>query len=130
MGTGEAALQAGHRGDDFLERFKALGCYLDDLCFEPVNRLGLNDPKRAALRHRGEEPLARRMQESPPQAVVVVMRAIEANVRAALRLAGLDGLRISSLPFPRPEHRARLDPQRPSPSRPVPRLGRRQVMRA
>ena len=100
------------RGDNFLERFKGLDCYLDDLCLEPVNHLKLDNPlakkKRLALREQGEEPIAKRMRANPPQAVIVVMKGIEPNVRAALALADSDGLRVDSLPFPaRPEHRAR-----------------------
>jgi hypothetical protein len=100
------------RGDNFLEAFKDLGCYLDDLCLEPVNHLKLDNPlakkKRLALRQQGEEPLAERIRDQSPQAVVVVMKGIEANVRAALSLAGLERLPVDSLPFPgRPEHRTR-----------------------
>ena len=99
------------RGENFLERFKELGCYLDDLCLEPVNHLKLDNPlakkKRLTLRQQGEEPLAERTRAHPPRAVIIVMKGIEANVRTALSLAGLEDLRVDSLPFPaRPEHRS------------------------
>jgi hypothetical protein len=45
-------------GRDFLEEFPRLGCYLDDLCLEPVNDLDANDPLRTAPapRDRSESP--------------------------------------------------------------------------
>jgi hypothetical protein len=99
------------RGPIFLERFAELGCYLDDLCLEPVNHLKLDNPpakaKRLRLREQGEAPLATRMCDFAPRHVVAVMKGIEENVGRALHLAELDaGLDV--LPFPgRTAHRDR-----------------------
>lgn len=91
------------RGPNFLERFAKLGCYLDDLCLEPVNHLKLDNPlakaKRLRLREQGEAPLAGRMRDLGPRHVVVVMKGIEENVRRALDLAQLD-VALDPLPFP------------------------------
>jgi hypothetical protein len=99
-------------GKNFLERFKALGCYLDDLCLEPVNHLKLDNPlarkKRLALRVQGRAPLADRMRKQPPRAIIVVMKGIEDDVRAAAVAAGLEDVPVHALPFPaRREHRDR-----------------------
>jgi hypothetical protein len=42
--------------DDFLETFRAAGCYLDDLCLEPLNNLP--DRERKEKRTQAEGPLA------------------------------------------------------------------------
>lgn len=90
-------------GDDgFLLFFKSIGCYLDDLCLEPVN--GLSPPVRRRLRKKGVLPLAQRMRLAKPLAVVCVMQGVEANVRQALRAAEQDDLLFYSLPFPAFQH--------------------------
>jgi hypothetical protein len=99
------------RGPNFLERFAELGCYLDDLCLEPVNHLKLDNPlakaKRLRLRKQGEAPLAKRMRDFAPRHVVAVTKSIEENVWRALDLAELD-VAIDALPFPgRMAHRDR-----------------------
>lgn len=106
-----AALPDLARGLTFLEHFAKLGCYLDDLCLEPVNHLKLDNPlakaKRLRLREQGEGPLAKRMRDVAPRHVVVVMKGIEDNVRRALDVAELD-VAIDALPFPgRTAHRDR-----------------------
>jgi hypothetical protein len=92
------------RGSNFLERFAALGCYLDDLCLEPVNHLKMDNPlaeaKRLRLREEGEEPLASRIRQCAPSAIVVVMKGIEANVRRAATSANFSSIVIPALPFP------------------------------
>lgn len=93
-------------GRDFLRSFQALGCYLDDLCPEPVNRLP--DRQRRNERHASEAALADRMKEAAPRIIVVVMSGIQENVRRALHAAGLGELPVFVLPFPsRPEHERR-----------------------
>jgi hypothetical protein len=99
------------RGPSFLERFAERGCYLDDLCLEPVNHLKLDNPlaraKRLRLREQGEAPLANRMRDFAPRHVVAVMKGIEDNVRRALDLAELE-VGLDTLPFPgRTAHRDR-----------------------
>lgn len=100
----EAALPRLRREEDFLSAFQRLGCYLDDLCLEPVNDLDIRDPKRLAERDRGVGPLARRMQALDPLLVCVVMKAIADDVGRASSRSGLDIEQIA-LPFPG-RHRA------------------------
>jgi hypothetical protein len=100
------------RGPNFLERFSALGCYLDDLCLEPVNHLKLDNrlakAKRLRLRKEGEAPLAVRIGDYSPGCIIVVMKGIENNVLKAVELAGLASVPTEALPFPaRKEHRER-----------------------
>lgn len=93
---------------DFLADFKTLGCFLDDLCLGPVNHLkGTPDLKRQrkAAAIRGVDPLARRIRQAEPLAVVVVMKGIAANVCSAMDKAGAGALRMRAFSFPaRPQH--------------------------
>ena len=98
----------------FLQSFQSLGCYLDDLCLQPVNHLKLTVPaqKRERLRKRveGEQSLALRLRNTNPAAVVLVMSGIQENVRRAAAAAGVLDRPFFVLPFPgRPEHAARFD---------------------
>ena len=98
------------RGSNFLDRFMALGCNLDDLCPKPVNHLKLDNPgakqKRLQARVDGEEALAERMRSYEPRAIVIVMKGIAGNVRAAAEAAALGNVRWNELPFPgRKAHR-------------------------
>jgi hypothetical protein len=99
------------RGANFLERFKAMGCYLDDLCAEPVNQWKLTNSvareKRLRAREDNESTLTNRIREYAPREIVVVMKGIEPNVRRTAEQAGFGDHPIHPLPFPRREHRAR-----------------------
>jgi hypothetical protein len=91
-------------GEDFLASFVELGCYLDDLCLRPVNQLkragNAGKDKLRAERKAGETPLAERMSETDPLAVVLIGLGIEANVRRATTDAGCADLPFWGLPFP------------------------------
>ena len=99
-----AAIPSLHRQSDFLRAFQQLGCYLDDLSVSAVNHLDMRDPQRLDARARGIAPLARRVRYLEPQAVCVVMKAIERDVGQAIERAGL-GAPVVALPFPA-RHRA------------------------
>jgi hypothetical protein len=71
-----------------------------------VNRLP--DGERRAERQAGEAALAERIREPSPRTIVIVMSAIQENVRLALQAADLATLPVEVLPFPaRPEHERR-----------------------
>jgi hypothetical protein len=95
---------------DFLDDFKALGCFLDDLCLMPVNNLrgsAEREQQRIDERKRGQEPLANRIRDARPQAVAVVMKGIAGNVRSSVDAAGAAGLPMRAFAFPgRPAHTA------------------------
>jgi hypothetical protein len=91
-------------GEDFLTSFVELGCYLDDLCLRPVNQLKkagrAGERKLHEEREAGETPLAERMSQLDPSAVVLIGLGIEANVRRASADAGCADLPFWALPFP------------------------------
>ncbi len=82
---------------NFLAAFQAAGCYLIDLCAEPVDRLDA-EPRRTA-RHAGEKPLALAIGRLQPSAIATMLRSIEDNVARAASLAGWRGP-VIHLPYP------------------------------
>jgi hypothetical protein len=96
----ETAIPALRTEPDFLDAFQRLGCYVEDLCEEPVNHLDLRDPGRVQARATGIRPLARRMKRWSPQVVAVVMKAITGDAREALAVSGHADVERVELPFP------------------------------
>lgn len=82
---------------NFLSVFAGTGCYLVDLCAEPVDRLE-PAPRRAACRA-GEAVLARTITRLRPPMIVSVVRSIERNVNRAALGACSRG-EILRLPYP------------------------------
>ena len=83
---------------DFLNGFKASGCYLDDLCLEPVNRM--TEPARRAACKRSADSLAIRLKAAQPQMIVPIVRRIENSVRQAAEKAGFLDRMKAALPHP------------------------------
>jgi len=86
----------------FLDYFKEMGCYLDDLCYEPINNLP--KAKRQLMRNDSEKCLANRIKCYNPEAIIIVIKAIEKNVWNAIYKAGVDTSHVYSLPFPANGH--------------------------
>jgi hypothetical protein len=82
----------------FLDSFKSIGCYLEDLCPTAINITNKAERKRQWVA--GVESLTKRIRAASPQAIVTVMRAIAPHVNKAACKAGVDSTRICSLPFP------------------------------
>lgn len=86
----------------FLKRFQSLGCFLLDLCSEPVN--GLPPSERRNARKHGVQTLGEKLQHIQPLVIIVVMKGIEESVTQALRLANLETVPRYVLPFPAQGH--------------------------
>lgn len=85
-------------GEAFLASFQALGCYLDDLCLDPVNQL---DPAARRRQRVVAAPLlAARLQRITPHAVVSVMTATRREVTAAIAMSGVQPQFVDFMPFP------------------------------
>ncbi len=82
----------------FLDFFREHGCYLDDLCLEPVNDLPWTDRRQRG--RKAVPSLTQRMRTYNPRSVVVTMKGIRKDVEAALEAAGLHDVARSFLPFP------------------------------
>jgi hypothetical protein len=74
------------RSGDFLERFKDLGWYLDDLGLTPVNQLTKPERKAACLGAR--KSIAERIAKYRPEAIVPLLLSIKDVVQDAARDAG------------------------------------------
>ena len=83
--------------ETFLAEFRASGCYLVDLCTEPVDRLEAG-PRRAACRA-AEPDLAKTLSQLRPEMIATLVRSIEANVRNAVESAEWNG-KLIHLPYP------------------------------
>jgi hypothetical protein len=83
--------------ENFLATFQSSGCYLIDLCREPVDHLTRKD--RVAACVLAEPLLTRKIQNLKPQAIAIVVRSIELNVERAILRAVWKGP-ILKLPYP------------------------------
>jgi hypothetical protein len=83
----------------FLDGFQAAGCYLEDLCPEPVNHI-----KKASLRRaewkRSVGYLSHRIGSTSPLAIIPIHKGSELYVKQAARDAGFIGLLRPAIPFP------------------------------
>ncbi len=83
---------------NFLDRFKALGWFLDDLVLTPVNNLK-NPAERKAKCRAAQAGLADRIAEYRPLAIVTLLLSIKEIVEAAAIAAGSSAARYA-VPFP------------------------------
>ena len=81
----------------FIEAFRSLGCYLVDLCGQPVDRMDRKARQRVCFA--GEASLSRTLRQLRPQIVVAVVRSIGRSVRRSEDQAKWSGLHVE-LPYP------------------------------
>ena len=82
---------------DFLKCFHSLGCYLVDLCGEPVDQLEASQRKEICAD--GEFRLAATIRQLQPKLIVSVVRSIRKNVDRACAMAQFRGEHLN-LPYP------------------------------
>ncbi|HHY35945.1 MAG TPA: hypothetical protein GX510_10035 [Firmicutes bacterium] len=92
-------VRVGQDPSSFMRFFRDCGCYLDDLCLEPVD--DLDDPERKERRHAAVPLLADRMAaiQPHPEMVIAVMKGVESYIRKAMLLSGLSCVTFAALPF-------------------------------
>lgn len=95
--------------NEFLEVFRDLGCYLVDLCGEPVDHLARS--VRTNICGTGEVRLARTIRTLCPTVIVTLVRSIRASVRRAQQMADWTGLHLE-LPYPGRWKHLRIEFQR------------------
>jgi hypothetical protein len=83
--------------DEFLAAFRAFGCYLVDLCGQPVDHLPRST--RMSICCAGEVRLGRTIEALRPMIIVTLVRSIRASVKRAQSIAGWSGLHLE-LPYP------------------------------
>ena len=91
---------------EFLDSFCSLGCYLVDLCGEPVDNMS-RDTRRCACR-KGETRLAQEIRALHPETIVTMVRSIAANVKHVQERTGWTGRHLE-LPYPGRWHRHRTE---------------------
>ena len=82
---------------DFLESFRDLGCYLVDLCREPVDRLTARQRRKTWFE--SEARLAALLKRLRPQVVITVVRSIVPSVKRAQERANWPAP-LLELPYP------------------------------
>ncbi len=82
----------------FLDLFRDLGCYLIDLCADPVDHL--EPAARRTSCAEGEAALARQIALLEPPIIATLLVSIEANVHRALATARWSGPPVLHLPYP------------------------------
>jgi hypothetical protein len=83
--------------DTFLKVFQSSGCYLIDVCANPVDDLDVHSRRAACVA--GEAALMRKIRMLEPGAIVVLVKSIQDNVRRAAFATGWRGP-ILELPYP------------------------------
>jgi hypothetical protein len=83
--------------ENFLPRFRAYGCYLIDLCANPVDRLDAASRRRARVA--GEAPLSQELIQLRPKKIAPLLREITNHVVKAASRANWQGEMIQ-LPYP------------------------------
>lgn len=91
--------------DTFLDRFKALGWYLDDLVPYPVNRM--TRAKRKVAWIASAPSLTKRIAEYQPQAIVSLLKGMKAVVEGAATASGCRAP-IHTVAFPGMGNQARF----------------------
>ena len=108
----QAAVPGCCEPSSFLRCFAALGCYLEDLCLEPVNHLTDHRNgswgKRLQARRDGEPRLAVTLAALRPEVVVALLKGIAPNVARAAKLAGCADVECHTVTYPSRWHRHRL----------------------
>lgn len=83
--------------ESFLQKFQECGCYLVDLCGEPVDKLESNARRPAHLA--GERSLRQKISRLQPEVIVSLCRSIRPSVSRAAAAANWTGP-IMDVPYP------------------------------
>jgi hypothetical protein len=94
----------GHR--PFLQCFKALGCYLDDLSHVPVN--GLADPEREKMLKKSVPEFSDRLKLFNPKAIIVSPMKIKKYFEEARNAISFEPIDSWFLPYPSYNRKNRL----------------------
>ena len=85
------------REQNLLKSFHDLGCYLVDLCQQPVDHLKKKSRRKAHLN--SESSLSKSLRALRPEIIIVVVRSIARNVQRSEHRANWSGCHVE-LPYP------------------------------
>ncbi len=77
--------------EEFLQFFKAAGCFLDHLSSEHTDRHDL--PQRKQARQNGISSLSERLKIHQPETVIILMKALEKQIQQAIDFSGIKSIR-------------------------------------
>jgi hypothetical protein len=84
--------------EDFLNFFKQMDCYLDDLSLIPVNHM---EPKeREKTLKRSINGFSKKLDSYSPEIIIIIMKKIKKHVLEAVGKSGLNNVCIHTLPYP------------------------------
>jgi hypothetical protein len=92
-----AAVDPSVNDENFLTMFQESGCYLVDLCSQPVDRMSAS--LRRTTCRASEHSLAKTIASLNPQMIATLLRSIQSNVSNAVALASWSGP-LLHLPYP------------------------------
>ncbi len=85
--------------EEFFDLFKSLGCYMDHLSSEPVNKEDI--PGRKLARAAGVSSLSERLKSCQPEIVIILMKELQKQVNMAVELSGIKSIKkIEAVPYP------------------------------
>lgn len=85
--------------EEFFDLFKSLGCYMDHLSSEPVNKEDI--PGRKLARAAGVFSLSERLKAYQPEIVIILMKELQKQVNMAVELSGIQSIKkIEAVPYP------------------------------
>ena len=85
--------------EEFFDLFKSLGCYVDHLSSEPVNKEDM--PARKLARATGIAPLSERLKSYQPDIVIILMKDLQKEVNSAVELSGIKSItKMEAVPYP------------------------------
>lgn len=84
---------------EFFDLFKSLGCYIDHLSPEPVNKEDM--PARKLARASGISPLCDRLKTYQPEIIIILMKDLQKEVNSAVELSGIKSIaKMEAVPYP------------------------------
>ncbi|MCF0054927.1 hypothetical protein [Dyadobacter sp. CY356] len=85
--------------EEFLDLFKSLGCYIDYLSLETVDK---NDiPSRKLARASGVNPLSERLKLYQPEIVIILMKELQKQVKVAVEISNINSIKnMEAVPYP------------------------------
>jgi hypothetical protein len=83
--------------DTFLVRFREYGCYLTDLCPDPVDQLEPSARRAACMQ--AEPSLSRNIRRLQPEMIISLVRSIRDNVERAVQRSNWHGP-VLHVPYP------------------------------
>ena len=84
--------------EDFLNFFKQMNCYLDDLSLIPVNHM--ESKKREKTLKKSVNSFSKKLDSYSPEIIIIIMKKIKKHVLEAVGKSNLDNVCIHTLTYP------------------------------